>query len=169
MASKHYHFKFNFDHDREIIDRIESKENKNDYIRSLILSDIAADILRSSIKLEDPDQDQDQDPEEIRNQERVDFYNNHCPALNNLDPSINNCDDCEYNVHYTDVDGIEKAACSLEDEWRKYWNHVLYNAIGGADRDYPAEFKGLKKDVSNVSNASNALDNDIKKGDPDNG
>lgn len=53
MASKHYHIKFNFDHDKEIIDRIESKENKNDYIRGLVLSDIAADILRSSIKLED--------------------------------------------------------------------------------------------------------------------
>lgn len=147
MASKHYHIKFNFDHDNEIIDRIESKENKNNYIRGLILSDIAADILRASIKLGD----QEQDPEEIRNHERVDFYNDHCPALNNPDPSINNCDDCKYNVHYTDVDGIVKTACSLEDEWRKYWNHVLYHAVGGADRDYPAEFKGLKK------------------GDPDNG
>lgn len=55
MASKHYHIKFNFDHDKEIIDRIESKENKNDYIRCLVLSDIAADILRDSIKLEEQD------------------------------------------------------------------------------------------------------------------
>ena len=171
MASKHYHIKLNFESDREVIDRIESKENKNDYIRGLVLSDIAADILRSSIKL--GDQDQDQDPEEIRYQERVDFYNDHCPALNNLDTSINHCDDCEYQVHYTDVDGMVKTACSLEDEWRNHWNHVLYKAIGGADRDYPAEFKGLKKDADsntpNASNASNALDNEIKKGDPDNG
>ena len=161
MASKHYHFKFNFDSDKEIISRIEAQDNKNDYIRSLILSDMAADILRESIKL-----DGDQDPEENEYNDRVDFYNDHCPALNNLDTSINNCDDCEYQVHYTDVDGIEKTACSLEDAWRKHWNHVLYNAIGGADRDYPAEFNGLKKDCSN---ASNALDNDIKKGDADNG
>lgn len=65
MASKHYHIKFNFDHDKEIIDRIESKENKNDYIRGLVLSDIAADILRESIKLEE------QDPEYQKYQEDV--------------------------------------------------------------------------------------------------
>lgn len=116
MASKHYHIKFNFDHDKEVIDRIESKENKNDYIRNLVWSDIAADILRDSIKLEE-----DQDPDENEYNDRVDFYNDHCPALNNLDPSINHCDGCEYNVHYTDVDGKEKTACSLEDAWNNYW------------------------------------------------
>ena len=169
MASKHYHIKFNFDHDKEIIDRIESKENKNDYIRGLVLSDIAADILRESIKLEDVKEsfdggnthalhepvtrdDESFDPAENEYNDRVDFYNDHCPALNNLDSSKNHCDDCQYNVHYTDVDGKEKTACSLEDEWRKHWNHVLYHAVGGADRDYLAEFKGLKKgDTSDES------------------
>ena len=141
MASKHYHIKLNFESDREVIDRIESKENKNDYIRGLVLSDIAADILRSSIKL-----DGDQDPGENEYNDRVDFYNDNCPALNNLDTTKNHCDDCQYNVHYTDVDGMEKTACSLEDAWRIHWTHVRYN-----------------------SNASNALDNDSKKGAPDNG
>lgn len=120
MASKHYHIKFNFDHDKEIIDRIESKENKNDYIRGLVLSDIAADILRDSIKLDD------QDPEENEYfLDRVNFYNDNCPALNNLDSSKNHCDDCQYNVHYTDVDGKEKTACSLEDAWRIHWTHIM--------------------------------------------
>lgn len=117
MASKHYHIKFNFDHDKEIIDRIESKENKNDYIRSLIWSDIAADILRDSIKLED----QDQDPDEIQHQARIDFYNDNCPAISELDSSKNPCDGCTFNVHYTDVDGKEKEACSLEEAWNEYW------------------------------------------------
>lgn len=124
MASKHYHIKFNFDHDKEIIDRIESKENKNDYIRSLILSDMAADILRESIKLEE------QDPDENEYfLDRVNFYNDNCPALNNLDISKNHCDDCQYNVHYTDVDGKEKTACSLEDAWRIHWTHVRYDQL----------------------------------------
>ena len=146
MASKHYHIKLNFESDREVIDRIESKENKNDYIRSLILSDIAADILRDSIKLDE------QDPE--KNEyflDRVNFYNDNCPALNNPDSSKNHCDDCQYNVHYTDVDGKVKTACSLEDAWRKHWSLVIYHALGGADRNYHGEFNGLKK------------------GDPDNG
>ena len=130
MASKHYHIKLNFDSDREVIDRIESKENKNDYIRGLVLSDIAADILRDSIKLEG-----DQDPEENEYNDRVDFYNANCPALNNLDSSKNQCDDCQYNVHYTDVDGKEKTACSLEDAWRTHWTHVLYNASNALKED----------------------------------
>lgn len=60
MASKHYHIKLNFDSDREVIDRIESKENKNDYIRRLVLSDIAADYLQGMIQVDD------QDPEDGR-------------------------------------------------------------------------------------------------------
>lgn len=120
MASKHYHFKFNFDSDKEIISRIEEQDNKNDYIRSLILSDMAADILRDSIKL-----DSDQDPDENEYNDRVDFYNDNCPALNNLDSSKNHCDDCQYNVHYTDVDGKEKTACSLEDAWRTHCAHIM--------------------------------------------
>lgn len=145
MASKHYHIKFNFDRDSEIISRIEEQENKNDYIRSLILSDIAADILRDSIKLEDVKESFDGgtthavhepvthdvesfDPDENEYNDRVDFYNDRCRALNNLDISKNHCDDCQYNVHYTDIDGKEKTACSLEDAWRIHWTHVRYNS-----------------------------------------
>lgn len=128
MASKHYHIKLNFDSDRMVIDRIESKENKNDYIRNLVLSDIAADILRSSIKLDE------QDPEDNEYfLDRVNFYNDNCPALNNLDISKNHCDDCQYNVHYTDVDGKDKTACSLEEAWRLHWfkEDVIDNMVEG--------------------------------------
>lgn len=127
MATKRYNFKFHCLKDKDIIDRIDSQENKQNYIRGLILSDIAADILRDSIKLEE--QDPDPDPEENEYNDRIDFYNDHCPALNNLDPSKNHCDGCEYKVHFTDVDGIEKAACSLEDAWRTYCANVIDNMM----------------------------------------
>jgi hypothetical protein len=210
MASKHYHFKFNFDSDKEIISRIEEQENKNDYIRSLILSDIAADILRSSIKLEEvkdaleggdthavhepvTSDVESFDFGEMKEQAMIDYYNENCPAISNHDPETDYCSGCQFD------DG---SICRIEEGWEKHWNHVLYKAVGGADRDYPAEFKGLKKAQSQeavadpdcesyedymvnlrkiskthlnslygkmASNASNALDNDIKKGDPDNG
>lgn len=62
MATKRYNFKFHCLKDKDIIDRIDSQENKQNYIRGLILSDIAADILRDSIQLgEDPDKDPEDD------------------------------------------------------------------------------------------------------------
>ena len=144
MSSKHYHFKFNFDHDKEIIDRIESKENKNDYIRSLILSDIAADALLGSIKLEEVKESFDCgntndvhepvthdvesfDPDENEYNERVDFYYDNCPALNNLDVSKNHCEGCEFHTHYMDIDKIERTSCSLEDAWRTHLIHKRYD------------------------------------------
>ena len=92
MASKHYHFKFNFDHDREIIDRIESKDNKNDYIRNLILSDMAADILRESIKLEE------QDPEYQKYQEDV----------SNIKEAVADPDFQSYQDYVTNLNKISK-------------------------------------------------------------
>lgn len=122
MASKHYHIKFNFDHDKEIIDRIESKENKNDYIRGLVLSDIAADILRSSIKLEE------QDPEYQKYQEDV----------SNIREAVADPDFQSFQDYMTNLHKISKTHLNS-----------LYGKM--------------------VSNASNALDNDIKKGDTENG
>lgn len=109
MASKHYHIKFNFDRDSEIISRIEAQDNKNDYIRSLILSDIAADILRDSIKLEDPDQD----PEESKEQAMIDYYNENCPAISNHDPETDYCTGCQFH------DGT---ICRIEEGWDKHWH-----------------------------------------------
>ena len=52
MSSKRYNFKFHCVKDSEIIARLDAQENKQNYIRSLILSDIAADVLRASFKLD---------------------------------------------------------------------------------------------------------------------
>lgn len=63
MATKRYNFKFHCQHDAIIIDRLDSKKNKQQYIRSLILSDIAADSLMGVLKMSDrecePDHDDD--------------------------------------------------------------------------------------------------------------
>ena len=203
MASKHYHIKLNFDTDREVIDRIESKENKNDYIRGLVLSDIVAEILRSSIKLEDVKEDEKEasigefypsifkpvDTDDVYyNHEKINWFNEHCPAVG--DPNYD-CIGCCYFKHHKDDPFSDAGYCDAQSYFEKDMEDIReYFKAGGAKRDYPAEFKGLKKahlnshygtmvrdpfrdDVINNmlkdSNASNALDNDIKKGDPDNG
>lgn len=51
MASRRFDFKFHCTKDAIIIDRLESQENKQQYIRSLILSDIAADGLRDVLQM----------------------------------------------------------------------------------------------------------------------
>lgn len=53
MSTKRYNFKFHCTKDSEIIARLDAQENKQNYIRSLILSDIAADVLRDAFKLGD--------------------------------------------------------------------------------------------------------------------
>ena len=135
MASKHYHIKFNFDHDKEIIDRIESKENKNDYIRVLVLSDISADILRNAIKLDDsqPSVISKMDPDELRHIAREEFYNAHCEAVNR-DGDPNCCESCPYN-DYNDL-GSDRSICTIEERfdsfWRDYkriWNRVYGKAV----------------------------------------
>ena len=107
MASKHYHFKFNFDSDKEIISRIEAQDNKNDYIRSLILSDMAADILRESIKLEE--QDLKASDEEFRKQ--CDIMDSYCKARMDPDSGIETCEGCPYSYH---VDNFsDKISCKF--------------------------------------------------------
>ena len=63
MASVHYHLKLNAVKDRIIIDRINAQDNKNNYIRRLVLSDIAADGLRPLLHLTDQEEDHP-DPDE---------------------------------------------------------------------------------------------------------
>lgn len=57
MASVHYHLKLNPINDEAVIARINAQANKNDYIRNLVISDIAADALRPLLRpsLADPD------------------------------------------------------------------------------------------------------------------
>lgn len=135
MASKHYHIKFNFDHDKEVINRIESKENKNDYIRVLVLSDISADILRNAIKLDDsqPIVISKMDPDELWHIAREEFYNAHCKAVN-CDADPNCCERCSYN-DYNDL-GSDRSICTIEERfdsfWRDYkriWNRVYGKAV----------------------------------------
>ena len=109
MASKHYHIKFNFDHDKEVIDRIESKENKNDYIRNLIWSDIAADILRESIIL-----NQDPDSESDRIYTYDEWMEKHCKAFDDDDT----CDGCPY-LDYPSL-GTDVQACNAGSAYEQY-------------------------------------------------
>ena len=55
MANRHYHFKFNVDKDATYIQRLDAQENMQNYIRRLILSDIAADSLKDVLVYQDTD------------------------------------------------------------------------------------------------------------------
>lgn len=52
MASRNYHFKFNTERDKTYIQRLDAQDNMQNYIRRLILSDIAADGLRDILHFE---------------------------------------------------------------------------------------------------------------------
>lgn len=149
MATKRYNFKFHCLKDKDIIDRIDSQENKQNYIRGLILSDIAADILRDSIIL-NQDQDQDQDKyidTDIVYQERVNWFNEHCPAVG--DPDYD-CTGCFYFKHHKDDPYSDAGYCDAQSYFEKDMARIReYFKAGGALRDYPAEFKGLKRKTLN--------------------
>lgn len=117
MASKNYHIKFHASKDAEIIARLEAQDNKNDYIRKLILSDIAADILRAHIHLTDPD------PDERYENVRQDWYNAHCPAISNPDYD---CIGCYYAKHPKDDPWSDVVHCSADAAFEEYWE-VLNN------------------------------------------
>lgn len=144
MASKHYHIKLNFDSDRDVIDRIESKENKNDYIRRLVLSDIAADYLQGMIKVEDSAEHQQKD---FEYHARINWFNEHCPAVG--DPDYD-CTGCFYFQHHKDDPYSDAGYCNAPYYFEKDMEAIkVYIKEGGALRDYPAEFKGLKKAALN--------------------
>lgn len=114
MASRRFQLKYNVQKDREIIDRLEAQVSMQDYIRKLILSDIAADILREHIQLEDEDM--------RMNDVRQEWYENHCPAVS--DPDYN-CESCYYAEHpYL---GLDNFICTAEEKGFKpfweAWNH----------------------------------------------
>lgn len=100
MASRRYQLKYNLDKDREIISRLDRQENIQDYIRRLILSDIAADQL---LHLQS-------DIEAGRTKERIKFWEENCPAAG--DPDFD-CIDCR---HYG------PAGCTLSDVWEEVKN-----------------------------------------------
>ena len=109
MATKRYNFKFHCLKDKDIIDRIDSQENKQNYIRRLILSDIAADIIRANIKL-------DGDPED--NRIRNEWYEEHCPAIN--DPDYD-CAGCYYHrFAKDDIAGTGSGYCDADSFFHDY-------------------------------------------------
>ena len=127
MATRRFDFKFHCTKDADIIRRLDAQENKQQYIRQLIATDIMADSLRGAFQILDPD--------EIKEQQRIDFYNENCPAVNEPDPNADPCSGCK----------LKSDCCTIESAWETYWEHKQYIEAGGAIRDYPAEFKGLKK------------------------
>lgn len=105
MANYRVNLKYNHQRDKEIIDRLERQENKQDYIRRLILSDIAADHLLGL----------QEDIEAGRTADRIEYWEKHCPAV--ADPDYD-CAGCAYVVmHWTTGDQLR--GCRLEEEWRK--------------------------------------------------
>ena len=105
MANYRVNLKYNTQRDAEIIQRLEAQENKQDYIRKLILSDIAASALLG-LQI---------DIEEGRTDDRIKFWEEHCPAAG--DPEYD-CFNCVYaKFHWTTGDQIRD--CTLEDEWEK--------------------------------------------------
>ena len=116
MATRRFDFKFHCIKDADIIQRLDAQENKQQYIRQLIATDIMADSLRDAFRISD----QDQDPDEIKETMRIDFYNENCPAINNLDPDVNPCVSCQYAI-WPEWD--DQCCCTIESVWKDYWNH----------------------------------------------
>lgn len=104
MANYRVNLKYNTQRDAELIQRLEAQENKQDYIRRLIMSDIAADGLRGILTLDEMEQGREYAHARIR------FWEENCPA--SVDPGDSDpCTDCKY---YT-----RGGVCTLDDEWTR--------------------------------------------------
>ena len=117
MATKRYNFKFHCLKDKDIIDRIDSQENKQNYIRGLILSDIAADILRDSIIL-----NQDPDSESDRIYTFDEWMEKHCKAFED-----DNCDGCPY-LDYPSL-GTDVQACNAGTAYEEYLEEMKHGKL----------------------------------------
>jgi len=107
MANYRVNLKYNTQRDAELIQRLEAQENKQDYIRRLIMSDIAADSLRGLLTLQD-------DVEHGRTNARIRFWEENCPA--SVDPGEEDpCSTCKYYG--------SAGACTLDAEWEKVKNN----------------------------------------------
>jgi len=109
MANYRVNLKYNTQRDAEIIQRLEAQENKQDYIRKLILSDIAASALLG-LQL---------DVEEGRTDDRIKFWEKHCPAVGDPEYDCYHCVFAKFN--WTTGDQIR--GCSLEEEWERVKNN----------------------------------------------
>lgn len=114
MASRRYQLKYNVLKDAEIISRLDAQSNIQDYIRKLVLSDIAADHLLGL----------QSDIENGINQQRIEYWEKHCPAATNPDYD---CSSCHHAVmHWTTGDQVR--GCDLEDLWNEYKQNLEVKA-----------------------------------------
>lgn len=144
MATKRYDFKFHCIKDADIIQRLDAQENKQQYIRQLIATDILADSLRDAFYISDPDQDTAHEQEKnYYYHTRINWFNEHCPAVG--DPNYD-CTGCAYFKHHKDDPYSDSGYCDAESHFEHDMENIReYFEAGGALTDYPAEFKGLKK------------------------
>lgn len=104
MANYRVNLKYNTQRDAELIRRLEAQENKQDYIRRLIMSDIAADSLRGILTLDEMEQGREYA------HARIKFWEDNCPA--SVDPGEEDpCSTCKYYG--------SAGACTLDAEWEK--------------------------------------------------
>lgn len=105
MASRHYHFKFNTERDKTYIARLDAQENMQNYIRRLILSDIAADSLKDVLSLcpdPEPEPEVITDPDTDEYTRRVELMEKYCKATDPdlvIDDDGYICESCPYSYH----------------------------------------------------------------------
>ena len=130
MATRRFDFKFHCTKDANIIRRLDAQENKQQYIRQLIATDIMADSLREAFKIGDSHAvHQAPDPDELMEQKRIDFYNDNCQAVNEPDPNVDPCSGCKFKV-YTD-NYSDCCTCTIESAWDEYKNSIYISRAGG--------------------------------------
>ena len=111
MATKRYNFKFHCTKDADIIQRLEEQDNKQDYIRLLIKSDILADSIKLTMAA--PEQEQD------REYARQDYYEENCIVFCSGSAS---CDtSCKHFVPFG-------GRCTIEEDFAEYWEGVKNHA-----------------------------------------
>ncbi len=107
MANYRVNLKYNPVRDADIIAQLEKQDNKQDYIRRLILSDIAASALLGL----------QSDIEDGSYKERIKFWEEHCRAC--ADPGEDDpCECCPY-IDYPYL-GTDDRRCTLESKWEVY-------------------------------------------------
>ena len=149
MANRRYQLKYNQSKDGHVIARLDSQTNIQDYIRRLVLSDIAADGLRDLVQFDpskpdlhdyckyckyDSDYDQNYpancaktkcpqfDLDEFREIQRQDFYNEYCDCVK-FHASVNG-KDSEFN-YCLFCKFYKGCACTIEDAFDEYFSSLI--------------------------------------------
>lgn len=105
MATKRFNFKFHCEKDADIIQRLSNSDNMQDYIRSLIRSDILADSFRLVLLENDKAK---------YNHALNEYIEANCPGVYKND-SKNYCTDCKYwNGSVCDIESSFKHEVNSE-------------------------------------------------------